>query len=207
MLTGRAFAKIPEPDNIIYGMAGQDADTVTLKVNGQVIASYTMGSNPDAGDNYILRVPLDAVDPQEPGTVRPYDEATIYINNEFTPAATITIGARGTIQKIDFAVDSDEDGLSDAEELQLGTNPHNPDTDGDGLSDYYEANNVTDPLLYDSDGDGYSDGYEVSVNTNPVDENEMPVIYVDVENTTGTENGTKQRPAFKETLCNWYSKP
>lgn len=187
------FAKIPEPDNIIYGMARQDADTVTLKVNGQVIASYTMGSNPDAGNNYILRVPLDAVDPQEPGTVRPYDEAAIYINNEFTPVATITIGARGTIQKIDFAIDSDGDGLLDTEELQSGTNPYNPDTDGDGLSDFYEADNGTNPLLHDTDSDGYSDGYEVSANTDPMDENEVPVIYVDVSN-SGYEDGTKDNP-------------
>lgn len=193
LIAEAGLSKIPEPGNIIYGIAGQNTDTVNLKVNGQIIASYTMGSNPDAGNNYILRVPLDAVDPQEPGTVRPYDEAAIYINNEFTPAATITIGARGTIQKIDFAVDSDEDGLSDAEELQLGTNPHNPDTDGDGLSDCYEANNGTNPLLCDTDGDGYSDGYEVSANTNPMDKNEMPVIYVDVGN-SGYEDGTKDNP-------------
>ncbi len=32
-------------------------------------------------------------------------------------------------------IDSDKDGLSDAEELALGTNPNNPDTDGDGIND------------------------------------------------------------------------
>ena len=31
--------------------------------------------------------------------------------------------------------DDDNDGLSDIEEGQRGTNPNNPDTDGDGLSD------------------------------------------------------------------------
>ena len=187
------FAKIPEPDNIIYGLAGEDADTVTLKVNGQVIASYTMGSNPDAGSNYILRVPLDAVDPQEPGTVRPGDEAAIYVNDESTPAATTTIGERGRIVKLDFAVDSDGDGLSDDEELQLGTNPYNSDTDGDGLSDFYEVNNGTNPLLYDTDGDGYSDGYEVDAGTDPSEKDDMPIIYVDAGN-SGYEDGTKDNP-------------
>ncbi len=32
-------------------------------------------------------------------------------------------------------IDSDKDGLSDAEELALGSNPNNPDTDGDGIND------------------------------------------------------------------------
>ncbi len=32
-------------------------------------------------------------------------------------------------------IDSDGDGLTDAQELALGTDPHNPDTDGDGVPD------------------------------------------------------------------------
>ena len=35
--------------------------------------------------------------------------------------------------------DSDMDGLTDAEELALGTDPNNPDTDGDGFSDGVEV--------------------------------------------------------------------
>ncbi len=42
--------------------------------------------------------------------------------------------------------DSDADGLTDAQEITLGTDPHNPDTDGDGLSDGFEVNSShTDP--------------------------------------------------------------
>ena len=38
--------------------------------------------------------------------------------------------------QISFTItDSDGDGLTDAEELALGTNPNNPDTDGDGVAD------------------------------------------------------------------------
>ncbi len=42
--------------------------------------------------------------------------------------------------------DSDGDGLTDAEEGLLGTDPNNADTDGDGVSDWQEVANGTDPL-------------------------------------------------------------
>lgn len=84
-------------------------------------------------------------------------------------------------------IDSDCDGLTDDEEIRLGTNPHLRDTDGDGLWDGYEMgvtynpdpfncdqqnflNNVynptgitTDPLKKDTDGDGLSDHEEIFV--------------------------------------------
>jgi eukaryotic-like serine/threonine-protein kinase len=65
--------------------------------------------------------------------------------------------------------DDDKDGLSNAQEILLGTNPNNPDTDGDGLSDGDEVNRYgTNPLLRDSDGDNISDGDEVARGTNPL---------------------------------------
>lgn len=42
-------------------------------------------------------------------------------------------------------LDSDQDGLSDAEEKTYGTNPHNPDTDGDSYSDGAEVKSGYDP--------------------------------------------------------------
>jgi hypothetical protein len=40
---------------------------------------------------------------------------------------------------VNVPLDSDGDGLTDAQELALGTDPNNPDSDGDGLSDFYEV--------------------------------------------------------------------
>jgi len=65
-------------------------------------------------------------------------------------------------------VDSDNDGISDADELQIyGTDPLLADTDGDGLEDGVEVgipgmdadpSTTTDPLNPDSDNDGRLDG-------------------------------------------------
>jgi hypothetical protein len=43
-------------------------------------------------------------------------------------------------------VDSDGDGLTDAQEILIGTDPFNPDTDGDGFSDGVEVASGSDPL-------------------------------------------------------------
>lgn len=63
--------------------------------------------------------------------------------------------------------DPDEDGLTNAEEEELGTDPKEADSDGDGLDDGDEVDLGTDPLVEDSDGDGFADGAEVDAGTNP----------------------------------------
>ncbi len=76
-------------------------------------------------------------------------------------------------------VDTDGDGLSNANEQLLGTDINNADTDGDGLQDGEEDANrngvidpgETNPTVSDSDGDGLSDGAEINVHgTNPLEQ-------------------------------------
>ena len=76
-----------------------------------------------------------------------------------------------------FAADSDGDGLSDAEELKLGSNPLDADTDHDGYGDLLESRfpenfhlNRADPGCAvqdrgDKDGDGLRDCEEIFVGT------------------------------------------
>ena len=75
-------------------------------------------------------------------------------------------------------LDSDRDGLTDAQEdtnlnnsVDSGeTNPDDADSDNDGLRDGAEVNNRdTDPLDADSDNDGTDDGDEVTAGTDPND--------------------------------------
>ena len=56
--------------------------------------------------------------------------------------------------------DSDGDGLTDAQEREIGTDPFDPDTDDDGIDDGTEVGGAagTDPLDPDTDGDGLCDG-------------------------------------------------
>ncbi len=69
------------------------------------------------------------------------------------------------------AADSDGDGLTDDEEVNVhGTDPALVDSDEDGLGDGDEVNvHGTDPLAFDTDGDEVGDGDEVANGTDPLD--------------------------------------
>ncbi len=68
------------------------------------------------------------------------------------------------------AKDSDNDGITDCDEEELGLDPMNSDTDRDGLKDGEEMQKYnTDPKNPDSDGDQLKDGEEVlTYSTNPL---------------------------------------
>ena len=82
--------------------------------------------------------------------------------------ATVSITVEDTRE------DSDGDGLSDAKEAELGTDPNNADSDGDGINDGDEVALGTDPNNTDTDGDGVPDGEEVEAGSDPNDANSVP---------------------------------
>ena len=66
-------------------------------------------------------------------------------------------------------VDSDHDGLSDGYETATGAGAlSGADTDHDGLSDSLESILGSNPLLADSDHDGLTDQLEVQFGGNPL---------------------------------------
>ena len=90
----------------------------------------------------------------------------------------------------DADADSDSDGLTNAQEIELGTDPRNDDTDNDGLSDYDEINIYgTDPLIPDTDGDGLKDGDEPHIGLDPTNPETFDVPDAEhVSNQTIAEN-------------------
>ena len=64
--------------------------------------------------------------------------------------------------------DPDMDGLTNVEEREIGTDPTDPDTDDDGLSDAQETlRGNSDPCVADTDKDGAGDLNEALDGTNP----------------------------------------
>ncbi|WP_153913460.1 S8 family serine peptidase [Shewanella sp. TC10] len=83
----------------------------------------------------------------------------------------------------DAQADNDGDGLTNIEEILLGTDPNNPDTDGDGVDDGTEYNNGSNPLdpnisvgekdtlvkVADISGNGVSDWLKYQIGDTAVD--------------------------------------
>lgn len=120
--------------------------------------SYTIGA-----DTYFFI----EIAPFAPGTI-----TTFYV------WANFTTGDESTTEIFTFITegyaDTDADGLSNAQELEYGTDPFNDDTDGDGLKDGLEIEKGLDPLVDDSvldnDNDGLSNVEEIILGTDPFDE-------------------------------------
>jgi len=131
-----------DPLNFQWSLLSAPAgSTVTLSDADQEIA----GLVPDLAGSYIVQLIVsDGVLDSEPPVT-----------------ATITVNEIS-------AADRDGDGLTDAEEAALGTDPFVPDTDGDTLSDGDEVKLLnTNPTRADSDGDGFRDDDELHSGSDP----------------------------------------
>mgnify|MGYP004525132229 FL=1 len=108
--------------------------------------------------------------------------------------------------KYEDGIDSDEDGLSNILEKELGTNPLLSDSDMDGLSDYDETNVYkTDPLQADTDGDGVSDYDEIQLGLDPLKECSFADNVKDGERTLSynlTEKNVKMSLTGKKNIAN-----
>jgi hypothetical protein len=99
--------------------------------------------------------------------------AQLHVNRK-SGDRTLSIDAISLVVQGDVSTcttfDRDGDGLTEAEEVQYGTDPLSADTDGDGLGDADEVRTLgTDPTQADTDGGGVDDGTEVGRGTNRLD--------------------------------------
>lgn len=99
-----------------------------------------------------------------------YNALTAAVASE-DPAACLALSESDQIDCLDIvgSGDKDHDDLSGSLESRLGTSDESADSDNDGLSDAEEYNEYgTNPAAADSDGDGYSDGTEIQGGYNPL---------------------------------------
>ncbi|HZQ83873.1 MAG TPA: hypothetical protein VFA83_03495 [Acidimicrobiales bacterium] len=147
---------------------------------GGIQNTFVTGAGPGGGPNVVR---FKGTNAQQVASFFPYNPA-------FHGGVSVALG--------DFnPQDSDHDGISDAREIQLGTNPNSADSDGDGLSDWVETSpncpadhslpacphggaNIdtdhdgkVDALDTDSDNDGTPDGNGVE-GTGDCDKNGVP---------------------------------
>ena len=143
-----------------------ELDTGSLNSWGVTLSSVTPG---DEVSNQGTSSPITLTGMQNDEAYS--CEVTAFAGSD--PSETVAMGQ--VTPTANAPVDSDDDGLTDDEEAELGTDPNNADSDGDGLLDGVEVSLGSDPTLSDTDGDGFIDSEEVEEGTSPTDANDVPV--------------------------------
>ena len=149
LLATASSATIEDPDHIIYGNATLFGDplapgqVVELRstATGELLTSYELGSDTRLGDQFALRIPMDAIDPIVEGRARPGDPVRIFVNDVLS--AETTVGAKGVAVRLDV------------DPQNLGTGP--------SLS-------ITDAQLFEGNAATTQAVFEVSLNTTDADD-------------------------------------
>jgi len=153
----------------------------TLDAGELVVLGGVMGTDGDGDSVWTAGTSHAEVRGGSFGALSAYDDSVIDVYGclkleggvlsgylEDGTAVSIPVHEWGNGRVRVHTADQDLDGLCDAAEAALGTNPFDPDTDHDGLLDgtevdVSEGSGCPDPLFADSDGDTLLDGQEVTV--------------------------------------------
>ncbi|HFU3985772.1 TPA: putative Ig domain-containing protein, partial [Streptococcus suis] len=159
-----SIASSIDPIADVTGIVGQPLTAIPVTAKQiPTGGSLTVTGLPD-GVTYSPTTGTISGTPSRPG-IYPVTVAVIGKNgqpvlgsdgNPVTETFTITIKAEdkhsngvgltnGSSPAYDLSADDDGDGLTNGEELEIGTNPTNSDTDGDGRTDGDEVTDGTDP--------------------------------------------------------------
>ena len=166
----------PGPTEIVVGLPEPLLTEVGATTQLQVLGTFPDGSEQDItpsaeGTNYQSTRP-DVASVNAEGQVAAFKSGTAVVavwNEGVTSAVWVTVK---------IGNDTDEDGLPDDYETEVGLDPNDPvdalvDQDADNLTALKEFELGTHPFLPDTDGDGIQDGEEVVAGedgwvTNPV---------------------------------------
>lgn len=168
---GQPYSSIPSAINYgdIYGGRGIDFSKIIMILLGLLLFVLVVAVVYFAYNYFFSRDLIKEIENQEAitnqttiNTPQQSNQEDNTQNQVVVPAIPETPTSTQTQSVANSEKDSDLDGLTDAEEVKLKTNPNNADTDSDGLTDWAEIKLYnTDPLNPDSDGDSYKDGEEV----------------------------------------------
>jgi len=162
--TGALLLTIPNPSPAEFELFGTRVAALPRSSGGTVLLVAAPLAESRVGAVYLF----DSVDGhtlQE--IVSPLGSYSIFGNSLSIAGFDFVVGAptypsSGTV--LIYGIDTDGDGLSDRNEVALGTSPTNPDSDGDSLSDGEEVLTFgTNPLDADTDRDALPDPVEVSI--------------------------------------------
>jgi alpha-tubulin suppressor-like RCC1 family protein len=164
-VTASNFSVWPKVDAPAFSWLPQAGSTVNVTITSSTIGAeihYTLnGQDPTTSDPLV---PLGGVVNVASLTTL---KARAWFPNMLPSSVTSAL----------ISGDLDGDGLSDLQELALGTNPAKADSDGDGMSDAAEVTNGTDPRVNngfnDPDQDGLTNEEEALLGTNP-NVNDLP---------------------------------
>jgi hypothetical protein len=156
--------------------------TTYSNIFGNLTYEFSIGKTIGAGD--VL--PWVSSNPDENGNVI-FSGLSLMYNQQYFVSARIKnfagdivtpIIATDGIFILNPIADNDNDGASNQQELNAGTNPFNSDSDNDKIPDGWEIQNQLNPLtddsLSDKDDDGFSNLREFVSQSNPSDENDLP---------------------------------
>ncbi len=176
---------------IATGSDNPGSDVILFGENLVTIVSAEIVSNPStlAASAYLpvlTIVEIIASDDQDGDTI------IDTLDNCPTVPNTDQLNTDGDLQGDACDNDDDNDGLTDAFEATIATNPLLADTDFDGLSDYEEVNldgnpgaytpgQDTDPLDPDTDNDGLLDGEEDLNGNGVIDAGEPSPFAIDTD--------------------------
>jgi beta-lactam-binding protein with PASTA domain len=162
---GTVVEQMPEPQASV----GRD-DSVTLCVSdGPEKVPEVIGLRQGEAERLILEAGFEVDIRDDNESEEPKGEVTDVIpgeGEELDQGETVTIFVSTFEEPTTSApppddTDTDEDGLSDADEAQFGTDPNDPDSDDDTFTDGDEVeagSDPLDPLSVPSPGDGNTNG-------------------------------------------------
>jgi len=175
-----------EDNNIELEIFSEKSRNINMKITANrddIISLGNYATNLSISGNRVITIPISSLTNKVGQTI-----LTITLEYENSVVVrTVYLNVYPIEKTYESQQDTDNDGIPDTRETELGLNIDSNDSDNDGILDLVEVvdiNNPTDTdndgtidaLDEDSDNDGYSDAEETLAGTSPTDSSDFPKI-------------------------------